>query len=217
MVSSGDWIPHREDALANLVAVWQTRLANAASQTAYGWVAAECTTTVATLTAFMTARAAYQGTRTKGNHDLKEEARKAAIAAMRKFANERIRFNAKMNTSQREELGVFPRDPEPTPVPVPRDGPGSRTKISSLAPGKVEVEYLKARPRGIIAVEIAFGALDAPVESAEDLPHRDAFTRNPWVYTCAHGERGKKLFYALRYRGNEGVSAWSDIRDVIIP
>jgi hypothetical protein len=197
--------------------VWQTRLASSASQTAYGWVASECTATVAVLTAFVTAYTTYQATRTRGNHDLKEEAKNTAVAAMRKFANERIRFNAKMNTSQQEELGIFPRDPEPTPVPVPREGPEGRTESSSHAPGEMIVEYLKAKPRGVISVDIAHGVLAQAVDDAEALPHRDSFTHNPWVYHAAPGERGKTFYYALRYRTNEGVSAWSEIRSAIIP
>jgi hypothetical protein len=133
MTSGKDWIPTQEDVLVKLVGVWQTRLASSPSQAAYGWVVSECTATAAALAAFMTAYTTYQGSRTQGYHDLKEEAKKTAIAAMRKFANERICSNEKMNTRQREELGIFPHDPEP--APVPKEGPESRAGTSSHAPG----------------------------------------------------------------------------------
>ncbi|MDR2093779.1 MAG: hypothetical protein LBP58_10805 [Azoarcus sp.] len=212
------WIPSREGDLVNLMAIWQVKLANASLQTAYGWVAAECTATIATITTFLTARTTYQATPTPPNRFIKESARKAAIAAMRKFAAERIRSNSKMNEGQRAELGVPTRDPEPTPVPVPEDGPESRAETSAHRPGEVKVKYEGAKPYGVVTVDVAYGVLDAPPESAEALPHRDSFTHNPWVYTAGHGERGRKFYYALRWHTNEGVSAWTELSgEVIIP
>ncbi|MDR2260271.1 MAG: hypothetical protein LBE06_04920 [Azoarcus sp.] len=218
MPSGNDWLPAREQDLIDLIAVWQVKLANQSLQTAYGWIASECTTTVAALTAFLTARATYQSTPTHPNRLAKDGAKKTAIAAMRKFAAERIRNNPKMTEAQRDELGVRTRDPVPTPVPVPAEGPESRIEISAHAPGQVKVYYEGAKPYGVIAVDIAYGVPDAPVERADDLPHRDSFTRNPWTYAAQSGERGKNFYYALRWRTNEGVSAWTEqSREVIIP
>ncbi|MDR0702949.1 MAG: hypothetical protein LBF61_11250, partial [Azoarcus sp.] len=177
MPSGNDWIPSREQDLINLIAVWQVKLANASLQTAYGWVASECTATVTALTTFVTARTAYQTTPTHSNLLVKDSAKKAAIAAMRKFAAERIRNNSKMNEGQKDELGVLTRDPKPTPIPVPEDGPACRTKISAYRPGEVKVYYEGAKPYGVVTVDVAHGVLAAPPEFAEDLPHRDSFTR----------------------------------------
>jgi hypothetical protein len=217
MASNQDWLPRREEQLANLMVVWQTRLANAASQTAYGWVAAECTSTVTTLTNFLTARTTYQSVPTKANADMKKEAKKAAEEAMRKFARERVRNNTKMTIAQREELGIFPHDPEPTPVPVPEKGPASAPEVDADLPGVVKVRYLGPKPYGVDWVDIAWGVLDAPVDSAEDVPHVESFSRNPWEHTFGHGERRKRFYYALRYRTKEGLSHWTEVREVTIP
>ena len=216
MTNNKDWLPAREDALVDLIAIWQTKLSNTTLQTAYGWVATECTAALATFTAFLTARTAYQAAPTKANRDQKAETKKTAQDTLRKFARERIRYNTKMTTAQREELGIPAPDPEPSPVPVPKEGPASKAETSAHAPGVVAVHYLGAKPYGVDRVEIAWGVLDAPVDDAQSLPHRDTISRNPWEQTLAQA-RGKKLYYALRYLAREGASHWTEVRDVIVP
>ncbi|MDR2030712.1 MAG: hypothetical protein LBP86_00265, partial [Azoarcus sp.] len=117
-------------------------------------VASECTAVVATLTAFITARATCHAHRNQGHHDLEEEARKVAIAAMRAFAGRCIRPNLKMNTAQKEELGIIPRDTTLTPVPVPGKGPTYRVETSADLPGMAKV-YTAAKPYGAVAIEVA--------------------------------------------------------------
>ncbi|MDR2092199.1 MAG: hypothetical protein LBP58_02625 [Azoarcus sp.] len=212
------WLPGTEDGLVTLMAAWKTRLTDTAAQTAYGWVAQDCTATNTTLTAFITARTTYQSTRTKANHDMKEEARKTAIAAMRNFANRYIRYNAKMNTAQKEELGIFPRDTVPSPVPVPEKGPASRVETRGELPGEVKVYTTEAKPYGTVSIEGAFGVLEARAQDPEELPHRSVFTHSPWIYQCAPDEHGKTFYYALRWVTNEGASPWSPVSaGVIIP
>jgi hypothetical protein len=96
MPSRSNWIPSKESALIDLTKVWQLKLLNQSLQTAYGWVAQECTRTVASLTAFVSAYDAYHSTPTHPNRMAKDIARETAKSAMRKFASERIRFNPKM-------------------------------------------------------------------------------------------------------------------------
>jgi hypothetical protein len=216
-MSHGDWIPGREHELAALIAIWQTRLSTPAMQTAYGWPAAECAATIATFTAFNNALTAYAAAPTKGNHDLKEEARTVAIAAMRKFANAQIRYNAKMNTSQREELGIFPRDPEPTPVPVPDFAPESIAELDPQTPGIVTIRYRRPKPPGVAMAEAAFGISATPVESAEQLTERESFSHNPLRLTFGAAHKGGKLYFALRWRTLKGAGPWSAVREVTVP
>jgi hypothetical protein len=199
------------------MAIWQTKLATTALQTAYGWVATECTATIAAITAFLAARAAYQAAPTKANLIQKEESKKTAVEALRKFARERIRNNPKMTDAQREELGVNTPDPEPTPVPVPDKGPESTAETSARVPGVVKVRYSGAKPYGVDRVEIAWALSDAPIDSPELLPNKESFPHNPWEHTFGHDERGKKLYYSLRYLTKEGPSHWTEVREVIVP
>ncbi|GHT67132.1 hypothetical protein FACS1894110_12050 [Spirochaetia bacterium] len=64
-MAHSDWIPAREQDLADLAEKWTTTLADTAKQTAFGRVAAECTATAGKITAFLTARSAYEADKAK--------------------------------------------------------------------------------------------------------------------------------------------------------
>ncbi|MDR0702448.1 MAG: hypothetical protein LBF61_08605 [Azoarcus sp.] len=217
MASNKSWIPNKEQDLVILMGVWQVKLPNASLQTAYGWVAAECTATVAALASFITARNAYEAAPIHPNLLVKNSAKTAAIAAMRKFAAERIRSNSKMNAGQKDELGVPTRDPKPTPVPVPLDGPDSEAEVHPKQAGLVLIRYKGSKPYGVELMEIAMLVSDTPIESPEFLMIREVFPHNPWKHVFSDADRGRKLYYALRYVTKEGVSGWSAVQEVTIP
>jgi hypothetical protein len=212
-----DWIPTQEDKLAELMMNWQGKLADVTLQGDYGWVAAECTETAAAIAAFLNARTAYQAAPTKANHTEKEEFKKSAVEAMRKFARERVRNNPKMNDGQRQDMGVNVADHEPSPVQPPDEGPDGEAEISAKSPGVVKVRYLGAKPYGVDRVEIAWNFSAGPVDSPDLLTNKETFSRNPWEHTFGHDDRGKKMYYSLRYLTKEGESHWSDVREVIVP
>ncbi|MDR0599517.1 MAG: hypothetical protein LBG84_05475 [Treponema sp.] len=212
-----DWVPTGEEKLLELMAVWREKLGDAALQAAYGWPAAECALVRNTLGAFADARAAYQAAPTGANHTAKDEAKKAAVEGMRKFAREWIRNNPRMSDSQKEELGVAVADREPSPVPVPAAGPDSEAEINARSPGVVRVRYLGAKPYGVDRVEIAWLISETPVDGPDLLSNKETFPRNPWERTFGHEDRGRKLHYSLRYLTREGASHWSDVREVVIP
>ena len=217
MANRMDWIPTQEEKLLELMAVWQIKLADGTLQTAYSWPPDECNAVKTTLTAFTAARTAYQAAPTKANRTEKDELKKAAVDAMRKFARERIRNNAKMTDGQKQELGVTVQDKEPSPVPVPDAGPDSEAVISAREPGVVKVRYLGAKPYGVDRVEIAFSISETVIDSPDQLSNHETFSRNPWERTFAAAERAKKMYYSLRYLTKEGASHWSDVREVVIP
>lgn len=217
MAKRMDWIPTQEEKLVDLMAIWQVKLADSTVKAAYGWPDDECALTKTAFTAFTDARAAYQAAPTKANRTEKDELKKAAVDAMRKFARERIRNNSKINDGQKQELGVTVSDKEPSPVPVPDMGPDSEAVISAREPGVVKVRYLGAKPYGVDRVEIAFSVSDMVIDSPDQLANNDTFSRNPWERTFTAAERGKKMYYSLRYLTKEGASHWSDVREVVIP
>ncbi|MDR2633768.1 MAG: hypothetical protein LBC51_09145 [Treponema sp.] len=217
MAKRMDWIPTREEKLLALMAVWLVKLADTTLQAAYDWVAAECAAVIAAINAFLSARAAYQEAPTKANHTEKEELKKTAVEAMRKFARERVRFNPKMNDGQKQDVGVNATDTEPTPVQPPDAGPESEAYISAQSPGVVKVRYLGAKPYGVDRIEIAYAVSPTPIDSPDQLPLKETFSRNPWEHTFGHEERAKKMYYSLRYLTKDKASHWSDVREVIIP
>jgi hypothetical protein len=217
MANRMDWIPTQEEKLVELMAVWQVKLADASLQGAYGWPADECAAVRTALTAFTDARTAYQEAPTKANRTEKDEFKKAAVEAMRKFARERIRNNGKMTDGQKQDLGVTVSDKEPSPVPVPDAGPESEALISAREPGVVKVRYLGAKPYGVDRVEIAWSVSDTMIDGPDQLANHETFSRNPWEHTFGHDDRAKKMYYSLRYLTKEGASHWSDVREVVIP
>jgi hypothetical protein len=217
MANRMDWIPTQEEKLVDLMTIWQTKLADRALQTAYGWPQDECTAVKGAMTAFTDARVAYQAAPTKANRTEKDELKKVAVDGMRKFSRERVRNNSKMNDGQKQELGVTVSDREPSPVPVPDAGPDSEAEISAKSPGVVKVRYLGAKPYGVDRVEIAWSVSQAAIDSPDQLSNNSTFSRNPWERTFPAADRGKKLYYSLRYLTKEGASHWSDVREVVIP
>jgi hypothetical protein len=212
-----DWMPAQEEKLLELMAIWQDKLADSQLQTAYLWPADECTAVKTAMTAFTSARSEYQAAPTGANHTEKEETRKAAISDMRKFARERVRNNSKMSDGQKQELGVNTADREPSPIPVPGAGPEGKAEITADSPGVVRVKYLGAKPYGVDRVEIAWLISDAFIDSPDQLINHETFTRNPWEHTFGHEERAQKMYYSLRYLTREGKSAWSQVRETVIP
>jgi hypothetical protein len=88
MANRLDWIPTQEEKLVDLMAVWQVKLTDTALQAAYDWPADECARTGASFTAFTGTRMAYQAASTKANRTEKDEVKKAAVDAIRKFVRE---------------------------------------------------------------------------------------------------------------------------------
>ena len=212
-----DWVPKQEGKFVELIAIWEAKQSDTALQAAYEWPADECVQSKAAFTAFISARTAYQAVPTKANRTKKDELKKAAIDAMRKFARERIRNNSKMTDGQKQEMGITISGKEPSPVPVPDAGPVSEAVISARKPGVVKIRYLKAKPYGVDRIEISFSVSETSIDSPDQLSSKDTFSRNPWERTFNAADRGKKLYYSLRYLTKEGASHWSDVREVIIP
>ncbi|MDR0707987.1 MAG: hypothetical protein LBF60_08975, partial [Treponema sp.] len=120
---SSDWIPTREQDLVDLAEKWKAGLSDAAKIAAFGWDQAECAVVVGKITAFLTARAAYETVNSTGNRIAKDEAKEEMIDAMRDFANSSIRFNKKMNDEDKLVYGIRPADTTPTYHGTPASQP----------------------------------------------------------------------------------------------
>jgi hypothetical protein len=75
MANNGDWLPSREQDLADLCQKWKAGLNNPANVTNFGWKQAEVTETLIKVTAFLTARTAYEEIDSTANRMAKDEAR----------------------------------------------------------------------------------------------------------------------------------------------
>jgi hypothetical protein len=75
-----------------------------------------------------------------------------------------------------------------------------------------------AKPKGVHGVEIAWEILDTPPVNWEQLTHSAFDTRTP-AQLVFHGEqRGRTLYFALRWENTRGEKGpWSEIYGTIIP
>ncbi|MDR2260130.1 MAG: hypothetical protein LBE06_04180 [Azoarcus sp.] len=239
MAHNQDWIPTTETGLTDLMAVWATKLANTSLQTAYGWIAAECTATTATFTAFNTAYAAYHAAPTQPNRLAKDTARKTAIAAMRKFAAERIRNNPKMTPAQRLELNVRTIDTTPTPVPPPT----AQAEADITYPGPHQLKlhlhpladtppdphnsdygyrvYFGVMPPGGAGVEAATSVkreLMKPPASGNELPHSRFTRRQSDIFDFEQTDSGKTAYFCIRFENAKGEPGpWGPMLSAVIP
>jgi hypothetical protein len=122
------------------MATWVTWLGDAAKRTAFGWDAALCGLVVSRIGEFTEALAAYQADNSSGNLLAKNEAKKAAIAAMRAFANTSVRFNTKMTDIDRLALGIHPRDTTPSATAAPTTVPLA-VKVMPLTGQQVQIHF----------------------------------------------------------------------------
>jgi len=217
MAKGTDWLPHGEAQLAPLMAFWRTKLSNTAVRADFNWDMDDCVPVITAITAFLDALEAYKTSPTNGNRILKDDLKAAAAAEMRIFARKDIRFNPLMNTAQKLEYGVREADREPTPIHAPVEGPDSEAALDSKTPGVLSIRYKGAKPYGVDRIEIAYKLSNEMLDSPDQLTEKETFPHNPWEHTFPHEDRGKKLYYALRYLAKENTSRWSEVKETFVP
>ena len=109
------------------------------------------------------------------------------------------------------------------PSPVAAKAPDCDTDTS--VPGQVAFHYYekegghkRAKPAGQHGVELAWTISDAPPTRWDELAHSSFDTRTPLTLSFENDQRGRTLYYALRWENTRGEKGpWSVIAGVIIP
>jgi hypothetical protein len=114
-----DWLPRKEQDLADLIDIWILTLSDSAKVAAFGWIQADVTDVLDKLNAFLTARAAYIAEDSSAHLHAKNAARDAAKSAMRDFANSSVRYNKRVDDETKERLLNGKKDDTRTDVPDP--------------------------------------------------------------------------------------------------
>ncbi|MDR3246874.1 MAG: hypothetical protein LBT50_10665 [Prevotellaceae bacterium] len=109
-----------------------------------------------------------------------------------------------------------------TPVPVPSNIPEA-TAVQK-GPGVVEIYFRdanetgKAKPRGVHGAEIRYAVLAEPTTDWRTLNNSAFDTRSPLKITFEGDQRGKTLYFAVRWENTRGEKGdWSEIASTIIP
>jgi hypothetical protein len=110
------------------------------------------------------------------------------------------------------------------PAPVPTDYPAAQANTATMR--RVGIDYYednathrKAKPAGVHGVEVRWAVFDAIREvHIDDLVHSSFDTRTPLILEFADEQRGKVLYYALRWENTRGEKGpFGPIENVIIP
>jgi hypothetical protein len=215
------WLPGREQDLIDLMKKWADVLADAADQTAFGWDAADCGAVTGAITAFFTARGAYENDNSTKNRMAKDEAKKSATEAMRDFANTSIRFNKKMKGEDKAFLGIH-ADSTPTAHPAPVSQPDADVlpttnhyehKVRALNHATGDT----AKPADAYGVRYAWQVGGEKPATGADL-HKTKFSRKASLEIVhTEADKGKTAYYAVCYENGKGdTGPWSPIVEAFI-
>jgi hypothetical protein len=161
-------------------------------------------------------------TRTKATVLAKNNAMSALKKALRVFIQEYVSFNHLVTDVDRDNLGLPIRKTSRTPVPVPVTYPWFMVDSSII---RVLIIYFRdllsenrAKPFGVHGAEIRWGISDTPIINPEDLPHSSFDTRSPFRLEFSGEERGKTVWFCLRWENTRGEKGpWSEIVSAIVP
>jgi hypothetical protein len=221
-MAHSDWIPAREQDLVDLAGKWVATLADTAKQTAFGWNAAECTEATAKITAFLTARSAYESDNSTEKRIVKDEAKADAVDEMRDFANSQVRFNKKMKDEDRLFLGIRPADTTPTAHAVPTSQPDTDV-LNSINHFEHKVRALNhitgdtSKPADAYGVRYSWQVGGEKPASGVDLPKTKFSRRATLMVTHTETDKAKTVYYATCYENSRGEQGpWSPITEAVI-
>jgi hypothetical protein len=182
---------------------------------------AEAEKLAASCTAWHTAYEAVIGPHTKVDTEAKNDAKKAAKAVIRLFVNQYLRFPPVTN-EDRTAMGIRNRDPHPTPVPAPGDIP--EMDVQMPLPRVLHFRFRRAnmkrwgKPADVHGMELVWLIADTPPTETEALVHSAFATRSPLELTFKESDRGKHVYYAVRWEtGTVKKGKFSEILSAIIP
>jgi hypothetical protein len=153
----------------------------------------------------------------------KDEARKVLEKEIRAYCGAYLRLNPQISDAERESMGLPVYDTTRTPSTPPTTFPMA-DKIDTGTLRQVTVHFRdngshhKAKPQKVHGCEIRWNLLDAPPASIEALTHSDFDTNSPVTLVFDESQRGKMLYFCLRWEGNTGLKGpYGEIYNAIVP
>jgi hypothetical protein len=162
-------------------------------------------------------------TRTKVTIQDKRDSRKVVEKFVRQIIGEYLTKNHLVTNADREFLGIPIHKTTRTPVPVATEYPGIEIDTSIIR--QIIIYFFplghkrsEAKPDGQKSVEIHWAISDIPVIDTGELTNSAIDTRSPFTIIFQGHERGKTVYFTLRWLNNRGEPGpWSEIVDAIIP
>jgi hypothetical protein len=221
-MAHSDWVPTREQDLVDLAEKWKAGLSDTAKITAFGWEQAECAEIVGKITAFLTARTAYETDNSTGNRIAKDESKGEMVDAMRDFANSSIRFNKKMRDEEKLVYGIHPADTTPTYHGTPTSQPdteieNTRNHYEHQVRAINRERGDRSKPADAYGVRYAWQVGGEKPASGADLPKSKFSRKTTHVVQHTEADKGKTSYYSTCYESSRGdIGPWSPVEEAII-
>jgi hypothetical protein len=172
--------------------------------------------------------AAYQAwedemNRTQLQIDDLEDAEKAFIPVYRRLYSHYLKPNDLVTNANMESMG-FPKrsDAKPTPNPPPTTHVG--VKIVLPGPAEVDLHFFdfesmhRGKPKGVHGAEVKWGLFDTPPVDWSELPNSSFDTNSPLKLRFEGHERGKMLYFSLRWENTTGEKGpWNEMQNIAVP
>ncbi|MDR2510420.1 MAG: hypothetical protein LBC77_07245 [Spirochaetaceae bacterium] len=223
MAKGHDWLPRREADFANLARRWVSEITSAANQTAFGWNNTDCVETAGAASAYISAQEAYEAANSSANRIARDNAKKAAVAAMRSFASTSIRFNKKMRDEDKAYYGLHIADKTPTRRGSPHTAPVF-AGVRALGSFRVEIHFhdestpdSRAIPSDYNGCLLCYHFAEERTSDYTLLEHTALMTRAPYVLQLGPESEGKFLSCSARWQNRRGeLGPWSEIDHTVI-
>jgi hypothetical protein len=134
-----------------------------------------------------------------------------------------LQSNTHVTPDDLRGMGIVVPSSSRTPSPVAVDSPDADADTSTI--GRVGIHFFekgsrhkKGKPAGQHGAEIRWAILDTPPARWDELIHSDIDTNSPFTLIFEHDQRGKTVYFALRWENTRGEKGpWSEIQNAIIP
>jgi hypothetical protein len=152
----------------------------------------------------------------------KTESRESYEKVLRKLIKG-LQSNPKVTPDDLREMGIVIPSSERTPVPVPNTYPEAKVDTSVIRHLTVDFKDVnsgksKAKPHGVHGAEIRYGICETPPTEVTDLKESAFDTRTPFTLEFAESQRGKTVWFCLRWENTRGQKGpWGELIYAIIP
>ncbi|MDR0728723.1 MAG: extracellular solute-binding protein [Prevotellaceae bacterium] len=134
-----------------------------------------------------------------------------------------LQSNPRVTDEDLRAMGIVVPSSTRTPAKVADEAPDMDVDTSVM--GRIGVHFFergsghkRGKPAGQHCVEIAWMLSDVPPTRWDELTHSAVDTNSPYTFVFEHDQRGKTLYFALRWENTRGEKGpWSDILSAIIP
>jgi hypothetical protein len=153
---------------------------------------------------------------------IKTEKRKVYEKSLRILVKS-LQSNVHVTLDDLREMGIVLPSTSHTPAPVATTYPNFNIDSSLICFLIIHFfesdgSHKRAKPAGQHGAEIRWMISDVPVADANELIHSSFDTRTPFNLEFGGHERGKTVYFALRWENTRGQKGpWSPIQSAIIP